>query len=101
MAGPILTRADANKDGKLTPEELLAAAGAVFDEFDKAKTGKLDEEAFGDLLTSVFQPPNIDGPPPKGPAKDGKVRAPSGTMETSTSFCLWSGKKTWMSASHE
>lgn len=71
MAGPIMTRADANKDGKLTAEEVLGAAKAIFDEFDKAKAGKLDEDAFGELLTALFPVPKF-GPPPKGPAKEGK-----------------------------
>ena len=55
LMGPaILKRADADRDGKLTSEELLAAAGAVFDEFDKGKGGKLDEDALGDLLGSLL-----------------------------------------------
>jgi spore coat protein H len=68
LAGPILNRADANKDGKLTSEELLTAAGAIFDEFDKRKAGKLDEETFGELLTKLFPVPNA-GRPPAGPPK--------------------------------
>jgi Ca2+-binding EF-hand superfamily protein len=71
LAGPILTRADANKDGKLTFEELLVAAGVIFDEFDKRKAGKLDEEAFAQLLTKLLPLPNV-GRPPGGPSKEGK-----------------------------
>ena len=71
LAGPILTRADANKDGKLTSEELLAAAGVIFDEFDKRKAGKLDEETFGQLLTKMFPVPNF-GRPPGGPPRENK-----------------------------
>ncbi len=69
MAGPIFDRVDANKDGKLTSEELLTAAGAAFDAFDKAKAGKLDEDAFGEFLTDLFPLPKF-GPPPGGPKKD-------------------------------
>src|SRR5262245_13233667 len=71
MAGPIIDRADANKDGKPTSEELLAAAGAVFDEFDRKQTGRLDEDAFAGLLTGVFPLPKF-GPPRGGPPDKGK-----------------------------
>ena len=65
MAGAILGRADADKDGKLTSADLLAAAGAAFDEFDSKKAGKLDEDTFGELLTKVFAFPKFTPPPPK------------------------------------
>ena len=71
MAGPILSRADANKDSKLTSEELVGAAGKLFDTFDKKKTGKLEESAFSELLTDLFPAPKF-GPPPGPPGKDGK-----------------------------
>jgi hypothetical protein len=66
MAGPILARADADKDGKITSEEALAAAESLFDEFDKAKAGKLDEDAFGELLSALFPAPKGPPAPPKG-----------------------------------
>jgi enterochelin esterase-like enzyme len=54
LAGAIMKRADANKDGKVSREEFLAAAEAIFKEIDKDKTGKVDEkqlaEAIGGLL---------------------------------------------------
>jgi hypothetical protein len=65
MAGPILARADADKDGKLTSEEVTSAAGALFDEFDKAKAGKLDEDAFAELLSTLFPAPKGPPTPPK------------------------------------
>lgn len=65
MAGAIMDRADADKDKKLTAEELLSAAKAAFDEFDKKKANKLDEEGFADLLTAVFPAPKFGPPPPK------------------------------------
>jgi hypothetical protein len=68
MAGPIMSRADANKDGKLTSNELHTAAGAIFDEFDKAKSGKLDEDGLGEMLSKLFPVPRFGAPPP-GPAK--------------------------------
>ncbi|WP_238602494.1 CotH kinase family protein [Fimbriiglobus ruber] len=66
MAGAIMDRADANKDKKLTAEELFSATRAAFDEFDRKKAGKLDEEAFADMLTAVFPAPRF-GPPPAPP----------------------------------
>ncbi|MHB1425624.1 MAG: CotH kinase family protein [Gemmataceae bacterium] len=68
MAGSILTRTDVDKDGKITSDELLAAATAIFDEFDKPKTGKLSEEKFADLLNRLFPSPAF-GPPPARPPK--------------------------------
>jgi spore coat protein H len=62
LGDPILTRADTDMDGRLTSDELLAAAGAIFGEFDKKKAGKLDEEAFAALLSSLL--PNFSPPPP-------------------------------------
>ena len=55
----------------MTSEELLAAAGVIFDEFDKRKAGKLDEETFGQLLTKMFPVPNF-GRPPGGPPRENK-----------------------------
>jgi spore coat protein CotH len=69
MAGAILGRADGDKDGKLTSADLLAAAGAAFDEFDKKKAGKLDEDTFAELLTKVFAFPKFT-PPPKQKEKE-------------------------------
>lgn len=70
LAGAILDRADADKDKKLTSEELLATAKKAFDEFDTKKAGKLDEDEFAEMLTAVFPAPK--GGPPPGPPKDKK-----------------------------
>src|SRR5262249_31292535 len=43
MAGDIMKRADKNKKGKVTLDELVAAAEVLFKESDKNKDGKLDE----------------------------------------------------------
>ena len=70
FAAEIVKRADADKDGKLTRDELVAAAGALFDEVDAAKAGKLDEVQVGKLFDKLFRmpafgpPPMKDGPPP-------------------------------------
>lgn len=45
LAAAIAKRADADKDGKLTVEELVKAAEALFAETDKDKKGKLEETA--------------------------------------------------------
>lgn len=74
MAGPIIRRADADKDGKVTVDELVAAGGKLFDEFDKGRIGKLDETVFGELLNALFPLPNFGPPGGKGgePKKDDK-----------------------------
>ncbi|HEY3964700.1 MAG TPA: CotH kinase family protein [Planctomycetaceae bacterium] len=68
LAGPLVKRADADKDGNLTLAELLVVADKLFDEFDKQKTDQLDETALGLMLNSLFPPPNF-GPPPRRPAE--------------------------------
>lgn len=65
LAGPIFARADANKDGKVTSEEMLAAAGEEFDAFDKGKAGKLEEDTFGAMLNKLFPFSKFAPPPPK------------------------------------
>ena len=71
LATPIMQRADADKDRKLTQDEMVAAAKALFDEFDKAKAGKLDEEVFAEMLNALFPPPKF-GPPPGPPPEPKK-----------------------------
>ena len=66
LAASIVKRADADKDGKLTLDELVVAAEKLFDEFDKSKAGKLDESTFGAMLNELFPPPNFG--PPGGPS---------------------------------
>ncbi len=58
LAGVLVKRADANKDGKVTLKELVTAAEALFKEADKDKKGTLDESA---VVAAV----NILSPPPK------------------------------------
>ena len=65
FAGPAFKRADANMDKKLTLAEVTAGAEKLFDQFDKAKSGKLDEITFGDLLTELFTPKFVPTPTPK------------------------------------
>lgn len=70
MAGAIMVRADVDKDKSVSSEELLSAAKASFDEFDKKKGGKLDEDGFAEMLTAVFPAPKFG--PPAAPPKDKK-----------------------------
>ncbi len=70
---PILERADANKDNKLTLDELTSAATLLFDEIDKAKASNLDESAIGELPNAPFPAPNF-GPPPSNKPGDPKIK---------------------------
>jgi hypothetical protein len=79
LAASIFKRADTDKDGKLTREELVGAAAVWFREADKDKKGALDEPAFAAGLNLLFPPPAFGppgGPPPGAnpplPKKDEK-----------------------------
>jgi len=67
LAPPIMKLADADKDKKLSSEELLTAMEKLFDQFDRDKSGQLEEQPFGELLNTLF--PNLGGPPAP-PKKD-------------------------------
>jgi spore coat protein CotH len=70
LSGPIAQRADGDKDGKISLDELAAAALKLFEESDETKRGHLDE---GGLTASInrllpaprpgFVPPAFGGPP--------------------------------------
>ena len=57
LGGAVFRRADANKDGKVTLEEALAAAAALFQESDKNKDGSLDEAELGTGLGQLMPAP--------------------------------------------
>jgi enterochelin esterase-like enzyme len=63
----VMKRADANKDGKVTLEEFLAAAEAVFKEIDKDKTGKVDQKQLGEAMERLLPTPPAPGRGPGGP----------------------------------
>ncbi len=65
LAGPLLKRADADKDGKMTREEFVAAAGKLFDEWDKDNKGSVDEKQLAEGLNSLLPAPG--GRPGRGP----------------------------------
>ena len=77
MAGGIFQRVGTDKDGKVTLDKFMAEAGRLFDQFDKEKTGKLDEAAFSDMLTVLFPAPAFG--PPGGPP-GGPPRPPPGSI---------------------
>jgi outer membrane protein assembly factor BamB/Ca2+-binding EF-hand superfamily protein len=57
LAAALLKYADSNGDGKLTTEELSAAARKVFQEADKEKKGKLDEQAVAAVISARLPTP--------------------------------------------
>jgi spore coat protein H len=64
MATGILNRADREKNGKVTLDDLTHAATTVFAEFDKKTSGKMDVSQFSDMLTALFPFPQFGGGPP-------------------------------------
>ncbi len=59
----VMKRADANRDGKVSLEEFLAAAEAVFKEIDKDKTGKVSQKQLADAIEHLLPTP------PAGPGR--------------------------------
>jgi enterochelin esterase-like enzyme len=62
FAGIIVSRADTDKDGKVSREEFLVAAEALFKEIDKDKTGKLDEKQLADGINRLMGTPGLRRP---------------------------------------
>jgi hypothetical protein len=78
VAGAIVRRADADKDGKVTLDELVAAAEALFKEADKDQKGKLDEAALAAGINLLFPAPRGFGPGGfGGPPQPGQVMPPA------------------------
>jgi enterochelin esterase-like enzyme len=57
LAAAIAKRADTNKDGKISREEFLAAAEAMFAEIDKDKNGTVDERQVADGINRLMPAP--------------------------------------------
>jgi len=70
MAGSIMKRADANKDGKVSLDEFVNAAEALFKETDKDKKGHLEESGIAAGLNLLFAPPPGFGPKVEQPKKE-------------------------------
>jgi enterochelin esterase-like enzyme len=62
LAAALVKRADADKDGKVTLDELLAAAKELFKECDKDGKGSLDEKQIADAINRLAPAPSF-GPP--------------------------------------
>ena len=61
--GPgLFTAADANKDGSLTRDELKTTFGKWFGEWDKDKSGALDEAKLREGLNAALPRPQMGGP---------------------------------------
>lgn len=71
LAGEIVKRADVKKNGKVTLNELSAAAESVFKELDKDKSGKLEQSAIASAISQLFPKPGF------GPGGFGKKRDPA------------------------
>jgi Ca2+-binding EF-hand superfamily protein len=66
IATAILKRADADKDGKVTLKEMLAALEKLFKESDKDKDGKLDEKELAGAIALVMPAQGGFGRPGRG-----------------------------------
>jgi enterochelin esterase-like enzyme len=67
LARAIIQQADADKDGKVSMEELVAAAKKFFKECDKDKKGKLDERQLAEGINRMFRRSFRPGGRPGGP----------------------------------
>ncbi len=70
-------RADTNKDGKVTLEEALTAAVALFQESDKNRDGSLDETELGAGLSRLLPAPPFGGRENREPPKPGPRLTPA------------------------
>jgi enterochelin esterase-like enzyme len=57
LAGALMKRADADKDGKLSREEFLAAAEALYKEIDKDNKGQVDEKQLAEAIGRALPAP--------------------------------------------
>lgn len=75
VAGSIVKRADVNQAGKVTLDELVAAAETLFKEADTDKKGQLDESAISTGIQRLMPPRPGFGPKLEQPKKDDKKAA--------------------------
>jgi enterochelin esterase-like enzyme len=57
LAAALVKKADADKDGKVTLEELKAATEEIFKELDKDKTGKVDQTQLIEAMSKLIPAP--------------------------------------------
>jgi spore coat protein H len=57
VAGPIIRRADTNKDDRANLDELRTLARGLFDAADTGKSSKIGGEALAGMINSLFAPP--------------------------------------------
>ena len=63
VASGIMRRADPDKKGTVTLDQLLKTADTLFSEVDKEKKGKLDEKTLATAINLLTAPPPGAGPP--------------------------------------
>lgn len=74
LASAIIRKADADKNGQLTEEELLKTAEVLFSEQDSSKSGLLERAGVAELFNQLAPPP----PPPAGGPFGGPAGGPPG-----------------------
>ncbi len=68
LAGAIVRRADLDKNGQVSKDELITTAEKLFDAQDSSKTGQLDKAKVGEMFNQLAPPPPAFGPPGGGPS---------------------------------
>jgi spore coat protein H len=72
LAEPLLSLADSDKDGKVTPAEFHALGAKWFTAWDADKKGEIQQAQITKGLNTAFPPPpGMDGPPGGGPGGGG------------------------------
>jgi spore coat protein H len=71
LVRPVLDKADKDKDGKLSKDEMSAAVKSLFAALDTGHKGELKEETIADGLNKLMPFPGRPGGPPRGPGGPG------------------------------
>ncbi|MBY0522377.1 MAG: CotH kinase family protein [Gemmataceae bacterium] len=66
VAKPLLEAVDADKDGKMSNDELVAGIKKFFKDTDKDNKGSLDEKSLAEGLNRIWPPPPGGARPPAG-----------------------------------
>ena len=70
LAGAIVRRTDADKNGQVSKVELIGAAEKLFDAQDLSKSGLLDKANVGEIFNPLAPPPPAFEPPGGRPPPD-------------------------------